>query len=90
MKKLRFMSQEQEAFFYAMLNKAVKIDVYHAAFFYAISLSPSTRRNITSLFDFKQDRIRPEALQQGWQTSSSVRATCLAFNLWNGYVEQGQ
>lgn len=90
MKELRFMSKEQEAFFFAALSKAAKTDAYHAAFFYTIGLSSSARRNIASLFDFKQDVIRPEALRQGWQTSGSMRATLLAFNLWNGYVEQGQ
>lgn len=36
-----------------------------------------------------KDCIRPEGLHEGWQTGGTVRLTRLAFNLWNGYAEQG-
>ena len=49
-----------------------------------------TRRNVGRIFDFEQDRIKPDGLHEGWQTGGTVRITRLAFNLWNGYTEQGE
>ncbi|MFR8871980.1 MAG: DUF6075 family protein, partial [Oscillospiraceae bacterium] len=34
-----------------------------------------------------QDRIEPEGMHGGWQTSGTVRVCRLAFNLWNGYTD---
>lgn len=41
------------------------------------------------MFDFKERLIKPESLHEGWQTGGSTGLTRLAFNLWSGYVEEG-
>lgn len=83
----KFASKEHEQFYYAMLQKSGNTDSYHRSFFYCIGISDTTRANINRLFDFKNHHIKPEGLDEGWQTGGSRRATRLAFNLWNGYAE---
>lgn len=90
MGKIQFESEEHKQFFYEMLGKSRKQDCYHQSFFYCIGISEDTRNNVERLFDFERDRIRPEGLHDGWQTSGSMRVTRLAFNLWNGYAEKGK
>ncbi len=55
-----------------------------------IGITPETRANIKSMFDFNDDLIEPEGMHGGWQTSGTIRICRLAFNLWNGYTEEGQ
>lgn len=90
MSEIRFASKEHENFFFTMLKRAGKTDSYHAAFFYCVGISDTTRRNVERLFDFKERVIKPEGLHEEWQTGGSVRLTRLAFNLWNGYTEPGE
>ncbi|WP_025845213.1 DUF6075 family protein [Paenibacillus ehimensis] len=61
-------------------------DPYRQALFYLLGLTSQTRRHIRDLYDFEESSIRLEGLQQGWQTSSTVKLTRLAFNLYNGYT----
>ena len=65
-------------------------DCYHRAFFYVMGIAGETRRNINAMFDFKTDCIKPEGMHAGWQTSGTVKVCHLAFNLWNGYAEEGR
>lgn len=90
MEEIKFISKEHENFYKAMLQKSGNSDSYHRAFFYCVGISDTGRRNVKRVFDFKQDRIIPEGLHEGWQTGGTLRLTRLAFNLWNGYVEQGE
>ena len=87
--ELRFASKEHKQFFFAMMEEVKKKDSYHQAFFYCVGISDMTRDNVKRLFSFREDRINPAALHEGWQTSGSMRITRLAFNLWNGYSEKG-
>ena len=34
--------------------------------------------------------IIPERMHGGWQTSGTVKVCNLAFNLWNGFAEEGR
>ena len=88
MSEIRFASTEQEYFFFSMLAKCGNSDSYHRAFFYCVGISDTARRNVGRIFDFKNDCINPDGLHEGWQTGGTVRLTRLAFNLWNGYVEE--
>ena len=60
-------------------------DGNHRGLFYMLGLLPETRRNISDLYDYDRDAIRPGGLIQPWQTARSIRATRLAFNLFNGF-----
>lgn len=61
-------------------------DPYRQAYFYVLGLTPQTRQHIHDLYDYEEQAIRLEGLYQGWQTSTSVKMTRLAFNLYNGYT----
>jgi len=84
-----FNSAEHRNFYHEMIKKSRVNDSYHRAFFYVMGISPDTRRNIRRLFDFEMDCVNLEGLRDGWQTSGSVRVCHMAFNLWNGYMEDG-
>lgn len=88
MAEIKFTSKEHENFYKTMIQQSGNSDSCHRAFFYCIGISDTTRRNIGRIFDFEQDRIKPDGLHEGWQTGGTVRITRFAFNLWNGYMEQ--
>lgn len=90
MEGLYFASKEHEEFYNRMLRKSGKKDKYHRAFFYCIGITEMTRDNVGKLFDFEEDSIKPEAIHAGWQTGESTEITCLAFNLWNGFMQEGR
>ena len=55
--------------------------------FYLLSLAVGEQTNlIHAAYDFKERVIKPECLKGAWQTSSTMKACLLAFNLWNGYM----
>ena len=86
---IRFSSKEHKDFYSQTLIKIYNNDSYHRAFFYAMGICEETRRNINTLFDFKEDSIKPEGLSAAWQTGGTRRLCRLAFNLWNGWTEEG-
>ncbi len=90
MTEIKFTSKEHEYFYKTMIQKSGNRDSYHRVFFYCVGISDTARRNINRIFDFEQDRIKPDGLREGWQTGGTVRITRLAFNLWNGYMAQGE
>lgn len=75
--------------FYLSASKICNVwDCYHRAFFYTIGISEDARKHIHDIFDFNTDQIRHEGLTAAWQTSGSRAACKLAFNLWNGFLEE--
>lgn len=89
MSQIVFKSREHRDFFLEMMGRSKVNDCYHRAFFYVMGIADETRKNINAMFDFKNDWIVPEGMHGGWQTSGTVRVCHLAFNLWNGYAEEG-
>ena len=89
MAEIKFASKEHKEFYVTMLQKSGNNDSFHRAFFYCIGISDTTRKNIDRVFDFGRDRIKPGGLHEGWQTGGTMRLARLAFNLWNGYTEEG-
>ncbi|OCZ54263.1 DUF6075 family protein [Dehalobacter sp. TeCB1] len=90
MENIRFAGKEHENFYYDMLAAAGNTDVYHRAFFYTMGISKETRNHIRYLFDFKENCIKPQNLSAAWQTGGTIRLCRLAFNLWNGWTEEGK
>ena len=90
METIRFSSNEHKVFYSQMLVKTRNDDAYHRTFFYAMGICAETRRNIRTLFDFKNGGINPDGLSAPWQTGSPRRLCRLAFNLWNGWTEEGK
>lgn len=90
MSKIQFRNAAHRDFVLENLDKCKVNDCYHRAFFYVMSISEETRMNIGKMFDFKRDCIIPEGMHGGWQTSGTVKVCHLAFNLWNGFTEEGR
>jgi len=89
MQEIRFLNAAHREFFQDCIGKCKRDDCYHKAFFYIMGLTEETRRNINTMFNFEKDGINPKGMQGGWQTGSTIKVCRLAFNLWNGYVEEG-
>lgn len=77
-----FISEAHEKFYYEKLKEVRKQDAYHKALCYCLGISPDTRRNINSIYDFKTGDIKTECLCEGWQTGSSMKVVRLTFNLY--------
>lgn len=71
-------------------SRMKKLDCYHRSLAYLIALDKVLREHIDDIFDFTDDCIKPEALHKDFQTSTSLKTTRLAFNLWNGYAFEGE
>lgn len=89
MPDIKFCSTAHRNFFLENMMKCRVDDCCHRAFFYVMGIAEETRKNIGAVFDFRADCIIPEGRHGSWQTGSSARACNLAFNLWNGYAEEG-
>lgn len=90
MADIKFRDTAHRDFFLENMMKCRVNDCYHRAFFYVMGIASETRANINQMFNFKEDCIEPEGMHGGWQTSGTVKVCHLAFNLWNGYAEEGQ
>lgn len=80
--KINFISEAHEKFYYGKLKEVRYPDVYHKALCYCLGINDDTRRNVDSIYDFKSGCVKPECLQEGWQTSGSLRVVRMAFNLY--------
>lgn len=85
-----FCSPEHRVFYFTTLEKAGVNDSYHRALFYTIGITADSRNHVDDLFDFAEDSIRPDGLEKAWQTGGTMKLTRLAFNLWNGFSEEGR
>lgn len=81
-KKIIFISDAHEKFYYEKLKEVRYQDVYHKALVYCLGISNDTRRNIKSIYDFKTGCVKTECLHEGWQTNGSVKVVRMAFNLY--------
>ena len=80
--KFNFISETHEKFFYEKLGLTRYKDVYHKALVYCLGINSDTRRNVDRIYDFKTGCVKPECLQEDWQTSGSVKVVRMAFNLY--------
>jgi len=91
MDAIKFNHGGHKHFYHSMLKKTRRWDdVYYRALFYLLGVCGETRKHIDDIFDFEDRSIKPEALYAPWQTGSTVRLTLIAFNLWNGWTEDGK
>ncbi|MDL2248502.1 DUF6075 family protein [Tyzzerella sp. OttesenSCG-928-J15] len=81
-----FLDKKHQQFFEDCISRSnTHSDPYHLALFYTLGLTDETRRHIAGLYNFKEKGIEFDGLTKGWQTSTSIRVTRLAFNLFNGW-----
>ena len=81
---MMFQNEKHKERYVALLNRMKKNDAYHRSAAYLMALANLVPDDV---FDFDLDGIKREGLYEGWQTSSSTKATRLMFNLWNGCTE---
>ena len=78
--------QHQDAFNKSLKKAKVKDwDKERISLFYALTIFEKTRNHINDLYDFKEDSINIEGLKQEWQSERTIKATKLAFNLFNNF-----
>ena len=87
---ITFKSREHEKFYEEYLKKCRYQDVYHRALVYCLGIDRDTRNNVNKIYNFKTGCVKTECLQEGWQTSGSLRIVRMAFNLYcNGTPSVG-
>ena len=79
---ITFKSREHEKFYEEYLKKCRYQDVYHRALIYCLGIDRDTRDNVNKIYNFKTGCVKTECLQEGWQTSGSLRIVRMAFNLY--------
>lgn len=79
-----FMDKRHEDLFYSYFKAMKTHDCYHGSAAYLLALDEVIRDHTKSVFDFKEDIIKPECISEPWQTGTSKKTTRLLFNLWNG------
>ena len=77
-----FISDAHEKFYYEKLQEVRYQDVYHKALVYCLGIDRDTRDHVKQIYDFQTGCVKPECLQEGWQTSGSVKIIRMAFNLY--------
>lgn len=80
--KLIFKNESHRKFYEEWLPKCRYQDVYHKALVYCLGINEDTRNHINEIYDFKNGCVQTECLQQGWNTSGSVKVIRMAFNLY--------
>ena len=87
---ITFKSRGHEKFYEEYLKKCRYQDVYHRALVYCLGIDRDTRNNVNKIYNFKTGCVKTECLQEGWQTSGSLRIVRMAFNLYcNGTPSVG-
>lgn len=74
---------EHELFYKSCLERSIK-DVYRKSLFYCLGIDPNIRAHIERLYDFEDESIKLEGINEAWQTGGSTAVTRLAFNLYSG------
>lgn len=82
---IQFKNKTHSERYQELMEKMLHDNVYYRAVAYLIALNDDCYRNKSSIFNIEKGRIIPEGVNEGWQTSSSLRVTRLIYNLWNGY-----
>lgn len=77
-----FVNEEHENFYEEKLKEVRYQDVYHKALCYCLGINKDTRSHIDRIYDFTTGYVKPECLQEGWQTSGSLKVVRMAFNLY--------
>ncbi len=83
-KRIIFISNKHENFFYEKLAQVRYRDEYHIALVYCLGMNADTRQHIDRIYDFKTGFVNPKCLKEGWITSENAKVIRMAFNLYCG------
>lgn len=84
-----FHDEQHETSYNDICSRMKYLDCYHRSLAYLLSLDTVLREHIDAVYDIHEDVIKPEGLNNGFQTGTSLKTTRIAFNLWNGYCSDG-
>lgn len=76
-----FESEEHYSFYIEKVEK-LNPDAYLKALIYAVGICPDTRRRWQSFYDEADRSIKPEVINEGWQTGTTYKITRLAYQLF--------
>lgn len=79
--EINFKNAQHRDFYFDTVAR-LDADVYLRAFIYTIGISDITRNKWECFYDEKAREINLNAKNHGWQTSSTLRITRLAFQLF--------
>ena len=87
---IKFIDSAHMQFFEQMLSEFSRLDIYRVVFFYLMGLLNDTRLHIRELYNFEWNCIFPpqNSRNAAWQTSGTRKVCNLAYNLYNGYVDE--
>lgn len=83
---MEFIDNEHKKFFLNKWEEAKekgKADVYYKSLIYTLSICETTREHFNEIFDLFNGEVNINSIQKGWQTSTSLKVTRMALNLWN-------
>lgn len=74
--------------YYGILKRmrASENDVYRKAFAYLVAADEACRQHYDRVYNFTENCINRECLNDSWQTGTSLKTTRLAFNLFTGSI----
>lgn len=83
---MKFKDEKHEQAYAALMKRmdSDEQDVYRMALAYLLTLDVVCREHLSDLYDFEDCCIHSDALTAAWQTSTSLKTTRLAFNLFTG------
>lgn len=85
MEDLKFYNQEHKNF-YESKTERKKLDSYNKSIIYLLGLTEETRKNFNKIYNETVREIYFTALNESWQTGTTIAITKLAFNLFNGFT----
>ena len=89
--KIKFIDEEHKSNFERFCDMyGESLDEYRFAVAYLLALDKECCKHYKDIFDFDEQVIKPEGLNKGWQTGTSVKTTRLMMNLWNGYQDEDE
>ncbi len=83
---MEFIDNEHKKFFLNKCQEAKeqgKTDVYYKSLIYILSICETTREHFNEIFNLNNGEVNLNSIQKGWQTSTSLKVTRMALNLWN-------
>lgn len=85
MEDLKFYDLEHKNF-YETKTAGKKLDTYNKSIVYLLGLTEETRNNYKKIYNETVREIELNALNEAWQTGTTMAITKLAFNLFNGFT----
>lgn len=89
MEQLKFYNEEHREFYNSIVKEYnLDNDCYRKSLIYALGLTEETRKHCKEIYDFEKQnpKINIKYFNEPWQTDTSLIATRIALNLYNGFT----